>query len=116
MDKLIKETMESYNDYLKKLPNGCQKVADDIRQDNLSEAFQGILQFSEGATWLVDANLLLEKNSFLNPINPEKINEYLNEINSGLEIQDYVIVADMFEYEIKPFFEECSFYDLSEIK
>lgn len=116
MDKLIKETMESYNEYLLKMPAGCQRVADDIRQDNLSDAFKGILQFSEGATWLVDANFLLEKNSYINPINPNKINGYLNEINSGLEIQDYVIVADMFEYEIKPFFEDCSFYDLSEIK
>jgi len=116
MDMLLIETMESYNEYLQKLPDGCQKVADYIRQDNLSDAFKGILQFSEGVAWLINANQLLEKNSFVNQLNPEKINEYLNEINSGLQMQDYVIVADMFEYEIKPFFEESSFYDLSERK
>ncbi len=112
MDELIRETMVSYNEYLSKLPNGCQKIADDIRQDNLSDALKGILQVSEGTTWLLDANTLLEKNSFSNPLNPDKIHEFLNEVNNGLELQDYVIVADMFEYEIKPFFESCKEYEI----
>ncbi|MEK4244731.1 hypothetical protein MKZ20_05215 [Psychrobacillus sp. FSL K6-2684] len=115
MDELIKETIESYNEYLLKLPSGCQKIADNIRTDNLSVALKGILEFSEGAAWLIDANVLLERNSFPNTLNPEKINEFLNEVNSGLEIQDFVLVADMFEYEIKTFFEECSFYEVSEL-
>jgi len=115
MDELIKETIDSYNEYLLKLPLGCQKIADDIRTDNLSEALKGILEFSEGAGWLIDANVLLERNSISNALNVEKINEFLNEVNTGLEIHDFVLVADMFEYEIKPFFEECSFYKVSEI-
>jgi len=115
MEKLIKETIESYNEYLLKLPLGCQEIADNIRTDNLSGALKSILEFSEGAGWLINANVLLEKNSFSNPLNPEKINEFLTEINTGLEIQDYVLVADMFEYEIKPFFEESSFYRISEL-
>lgn len=116
MDKLIQETKCSYNEYIKKLPVGCQKIADDIRTDNLPVALKGILEFSEGTSWLIEANRLLEKNSISNPLKPEKINEFLNEINNGLEIQDFVLVADMFEYEIKPFFEECSLYEISELK
>lgn len=116
MDQLIKDTIYSYNEYLLKMPSGCQSIADDIRKDNLSGAFKSILEFSEGAGWLISVNSLLEKNSYINPINTQKINEFLNEINSGLEIQDYVIVADMFEYEIKPFFEECTLYEISKIR
>lgn len=114
MDELIQETISSYNEYLSKLPNGCQKIADDLRTDHLSTALNSILEFSEGVSWLIDANTLLEKNSIYNPIDANKINEFLTEVNNGLEIQDFVLVADMFEYEIKPFFEECSYYGRSE--
>lgn len=116
MDELIIETINSYNEYLMRIPSGCQGIADDIRQDNLKSAFTGILHFSEGASWLIEANKLLEKNSITNPLNPEKIHEFLEEVNNGLEIQDYIIVADMFEYEIKPFFEDCSLYEISEVQ
>ncbi|MBD7943038.1 hypothetical protein H9650_02825 [Psychrobacillus sp. Sa2BUA9] len=110
MNKLVEETIESYNEYLSILPKGCQKIADDIRQTNLNEALKEILAFSEGVSWLISANVNLEKYLYYNPLNTEKIHVFLNEINSGLEIQDYVIVADMFEYEIKPFFEKCQTY------
>jgi len=113
MENLISETMLSYNEYIAKLPEGCQNIADCIRIDNLSAALKSILEFSEGVSWLIDANNVLEKNSFINLLNTEKINEFLIEINNGLEIQDYVVVADMFEYEIKTFFEECTVYEIS---
>lgn len=116
MDNLLKETMESYNQYISGLPKGCQLIADLIREDRIHEAMRSILQFSDGMTWIVDANRLITENDQMNQLDPEKIHEFLEEINSGLEIQDYIVVADMFEYEIKPFFEECSLYEISEVQ
>lgn len=116
MNDLLKETMESYNRYISGLSSGCQLIADLIREDRIQEALRSILQFSEGMAWIVDANRLLTENGQSNQLNPEKIHEFLEEINSGLEIQDYVIVADMFEYEIKPFFEDCALYEISEVQ
>lgn len=116
MNENIIDTVVSYNDYLKKLPEGCQTIADLVREDRIHEAMNIILQFSEGMGWVVDANLLLDKNGYPNPLRVERIHEFLKEINSGLEIQDYILVADMFEYEIKPFFEECTPYDLSDFE
>lgn len=116
MNNLMIDTMESYNQYISSLPNGCQVIADLFREDRIQEGVRNILQFSEGMGWIVDANRLLAENGQSVLLQPEKIHEFLEEVNSGLEIQDYILVADMFEYEIKPFFEECTLYEISEVQ
>lgn len=108
MEQVVTDTIESYNNYLKRLPNGCLQIAEHLRNNEVSDALKMILDFSEGATWLVDASSLLQSMQITVDLPVTKIHEFLNEVNSGLEIQDYVVVADMFEYEIAPFFEACA--------
>lgn len=102
----VNEVIESYNEYLMKVPTGSLLIANTVREDNKELALQMILEFSEGVSWLVEATQLLSLNNIEVRFEVEKIMEFLEEINSGLEIQDYVLVADLFEYEIAPFFEE----------
>lgn len=109
MDQLVLESAKSYNEYLSKLPGGCKKIADLLREDSLVEAFKLIITFSEGVEWLSRMNQLLNENGVDISLNIEKIHEFLEEVNNGLEIQDYIIVADMFEFEIEPFFRNCEF-------
>ncbi|ATP39073.1 hypothetical protein CSE16_02995 [Solibacillus sp. R5-41] len=106
MDNLIIETIESYNMYVEKVPVGAEYIANSLREDNVNEALKAIKDFSEGILWLSEASKLLKVNGVTANLNIEKIQEFLIEINNGLEIQDYVLVADMFEYEIAPFFLE----------
>ncbi|ALC86348.1 hypothetical protein AM499_11290 [Bacillus sp. FJAT-22090] len=113
MSEILVETVESYNNYLSKIPAGCQEIADSLRADQIMNAMHLISNFSEGVIWLTTANDLFLKNNLQSDLNANKIHEFLNEINNGLEIQDYVLVADMFEYEINPFFEECSAIELT---
>ncbi len=104
--KEVVEVIESYNEYIKKLPNGSNYIAQNLREDKLSDAFQTIKDFSEGLLWLTEAAQLLQINNVKVQINMNQLQEFLIEINEGLEKQDYVLVADLFEYEITPFFEE----------
>lgn len=108
MNELIKDIVQSYNEYINNISPGSLQIADYLRKDQVQEALQLILQFSEGMSWLSSVEELLIKNSIEVVLNVNKINEFLIEINNGLEIQDYVLVADMFEYEIAPFFENVS--------
>lgn len=112
MDELIIETQQSYNDYLAKLVSGCEEIVENIQSNNIQKALQLILQFSEGTTWLIDVNQKLSTLGFNNELKHEAIQEYLIQINSGLEMQDFVLVSDMFEYEIKPFFDSCTLYEI----
>lgn len=102
----VNDVIESYNEYIDKLPNGIMTIANTIREDKVTEALRMILDFSEGVSWLVQATQLLQANNVKVEFETEKIQEFLEEINGGLEIQDFVLVADLFEYEISPFFEE----------
>lgn len=102
----LHEIIESYNDYIKKIPAGCQQIADSLREDRITKAMQNIIDFSEGINWLAQVSDYFKQNGIAVNFETEKMHDYLNEINSGLEIQDYIVVADMFEYEISPFFEE----------
>lgn len=102
----VLEVIESYNEYLKKIPNGTIYIAECLRDDKLKEAFQTIKDFSEGVMWLVQVSELLNERNIDVFLNVEQINSYLEEINNGLENRDYLLVADLFEFEIAPFFEE----------
>lgn len=104
MNDLIVETIESYNIYLSKLPNGCLLIAEKLREDQIQVALNNIKDFTEGLIWLVDASDLLGKNEIKVEISIERVHEFLNEINDALEIQDYNLVADLFEYELIEFF------------
>lgn len=119
MMNLIYETQDSFYQYIERVAVGTQTIADYLREDRVGEAMQLIAQFSEGVAWLTKVIVLMKEHKYHINIDPSQINEFLLEINDGLERQDYVIVADMFEYEIKPFFEGAAkerFYQMKEDK
>ncbi|MGY3189353.1 hypothetical protein [Lysinibacillus sp. TE18511] len=113
MEKLIFETMDSYNQYLQNLIIASERIAENLRNENMQNALHLILQFSEGMNWLIDVNMRLTELGYPQVLLVEQIHEYLHEINDGLEIQDYILVADMFEYEIKSFFENVKPYEVT---
>lgn len=117
MTNIILETQQSFYNYIDNVPNGSQTIADALREDRVGEALKMIIQFTEGVSWLSQVvSLMKEQKQFID-IDTGQINEFLAEINNGLEIQDYIVVADMFEYEIQPFFDEVSkkrFYELKD--
>lgn len=104
----LNEVVQSYNEYIGNVAAGSLQIAEHLRKDEVQQALQSILHFSEGMSWLVEAGDALQRNGLQVSLQVEKIHEFLNEINSGLEVQDYVLVADMFEYEIAPFFEQLT--------
>jgi hypothetical protein len=107
MTNIIYETQDSFYQYIERVAVGAQTIADNLHEDKIGEAMQLIVQFSEGVSWLAQVIVLMREHRYYIDIDPSKINEFLTQINEGLERQDYVIVADMFEYEIQPFFEEA---------
>ncbi|MGN7478777.1 hypothetical protein ACTHOQ_13065 [Solibacillus silvestris] len=104
----LQEVLVSYNAYIKNVPTGAMYIANNLREDNLNDALMAIKDFSEGVLWLSHASELMKQNGAKAELNIEQIQEFLIEVNEGLEKQDYVLVADMFEYEIAPFFEEVA--------
>ncbi|MCE4046482.1 MAG: hypothetical protein M3043_14500 [Lysinibacillus fusiformis] len=106
MSKLLNDTIISFNEYMERLPEGCLMIANNLRDDRIAEALNHIRDFSEGAGWIAEASRLLKENNVAITLDMTKIVDYLSEINDGLSIGDYNLVADIFEYEIVPFFSD----------
>ena len=101
---MINELVESYKTYIEKIPNGALIIAEYLRVDDVENALIQIKNFSEGVIWLFKANEILVSHEMVDKLDIQDIEEFLLEINNGLEKQDYVLVADIFEYEISEFF------------
>ena len=101
MNNELEEVKEQYYSYIEKIPQGADYIVNNLREDNLEKALLTINDFAEGIMWLITMADILSTDI----VNVNKIKEYLLEINEGLELQDFILVADLFEYEIKPYFE-----------
>lgn len=102
MDKV--EIVDEYYKYIAKIPAGLQNIADSLRSDNVQTALNEILNFSEGITWIKQMEEILSDQGVNTNLNKQQLEGYLNLINEGLEKQDFVLVADIFEYEMLPYF------------
>lgn len=100
----IEEVISNYNAYIHRIPAGCSQIVRFINENRISEALEMIVDFSEGITWLTSARSYLEADGIILDWKENQVTDFLNEINTGLEVGDFVIVSDIFEYEITPFF------------
>ncbi|MEQ2527511.1 hypothetical protein WMO40_12415 [Bacillaceae bacterium CLA-AA-H227] len=112
---IVQETQQTYYEYINQVEKGCLQISEYLRTEQISEALNTIIQFSEGIVWLLQVEELMNKNGFSMDSLIHKANEFLNEINQALEIRDYVFVADLFEYELNPLFKEQALKRFSEI-
>lgn len=115
MEQIIRETQETFFLYLVNVKNACLTLSENLRTDRIGEALNTITQFVEGASWIINVVTLMHQNGYGFNVSVEELNEFLQEINDGLEIQDYVLVADLFEYEIAPFIEKMVAGEFTEL-
>ncbi|MEC1178882.1 hypothetical protein P9B03_10335 [Metasolibacillus meyeri] len=106
MNSIVNDVIVSFNEYVGKVPDGCNYIEERLRLDNVKEGLDAIKDFSEGMLWLVDAAELLKQNEINVEFDIKDIMEFLNEINEALMNEDMYLVADLFIYEIKPYFEK----------
>lgn len=102
----LEEVIASYNEYINNIPQGAQYIAEQLAAGKQDEALLSIQNFSEGMLWLMELKPLLKEHTIELKLPIERIQIFLVEINEGLSKKDWILVADLFEYEIAPFFEE----------
>ena len=116
VEQLLKETQTSYYEYVMKLENGCLQIATDLRIGKNEQAFQNIINLTEGLGWLLDVEARMQEQRF--KVNSQINNalDVLNDVNESLEAGDIVTVADLFEYELAPMFASATEWTFTEIK
>lgn len=109
---LLANNLSNAKEYLEKLIPGFQKAADLFRMGNEQEANKFYLQIIDGIDWFsqVVLTIINAQQHVLDGQGLEerqkKLNELMGQMLEANKNQDWVLMADLLEYEMVPFYEE----------
>lgn len=119
--EILAKNIVNAQDYLKKLLPGIQKAADLFRLGSEQEANKFFLNIIDGMEWfsevmdtILEVNDLqtqavqLDKKSF--KARQEKLVEWTRQMVEANKNNDWVLLADLLEYEILPYYSEWDEY------
>lgn len=98
------ETLISADEYLYNLKNGVARISELIQEGKEQEGINLIPHVAEGIQWLTEA-VELTRDVHKSEISFDSLNEFIEEISEALENEDYILVGDLFNYEILPILE-----------
>lgn len=115
IDLLVQETMESYYEYVLKIEGGCLIIANAFENMDVQIGIQGVQTFSEGLSWLLEAESLLQMQSYQIASPISQIAVLFEKINDALEAHKYQEVGFLFKEEMQPLFKKASEWKFSKI-
>ena len=114
---LVATNLANALDYLKKLIPGCEQAADLFRAGNEQEANKYYLQILDGIEWFSqvvsvimspdegETELPDTDNESLE-VRQKKLTDLMSQMLEANENQDWVLLADILEYEMVPFYKD----------
>jgi len=115
-NELLIETQQSYYDYVVKLQDGCQQIANSLRAGEQSQAYQMIANLSEGIEWMITVEKYMFDNFFRINSRLKEVIDKLSDLNVALEVNDFMEAANLFEKEICPMFVSASEWTFEKMK
>ena len=114
---LVATNLVNALDYLKKLIPGFEQAADLFRAGNEQEANKYYLQILDGIDWFSqvisiimnpdEGKLeLLDADDENLQVRQEKLTDFMNQMLEANKNQDWVLLADILEYEMVPFYKD----------
>ena len=112
---LVATNLANALDYLKKLIPGCEQAADLFRAGNEQEANKYYLQILDGIEWfsqVVSVIMSPDEGETELPdtddesleVRQKKLTDLMSQMLEANENQDWVLLADILEYEMVPFY------------
>ena len=114
---LVATNLANALDYLKKLIPGCEQAADLFRAGNEQEANKYYLQILDGIDWfsqVVSVIMSPDEGETKLPdtddesleVRQKKLTDLMSQMLEANENQDWVLLADILEYEMVPFYKD----------
>ncbi|MGL4452587.1 MAG: hypothetical protein ACRCTZ_15585 [Sarcina sp.] len=98
------EVLQTANEYLFNLKSGINNLVLLMNEEKEQQACGLIPDIAEGIGWILDvARLTSDITGEVEGI--DEIDNFLSEIVEALENEDYILVSDLFNYEILPILE-----------
>lgn len=95
------EVLKTASDYIVKLEEGIKRAVEFFQNGEKEKGSEMVVYIVEGLQWITDAGRLTEEVQ-KDKIDCNQMLDKLNEIIEGFENEDYVLIGDLFEYEILP--------------
>lgn len=105
MKQIIEETKESLLDYIPRLIDAATSMAENLQSGNHYEAMHQLPLFFEGIDWTLQAIVGIQNNGYPIEIDSTLLNNFLGEVATAMQNQDFILLADLLEYEFTPIFE-----------
>jgi hypothetical protein len=112
LQDLVSNNLTNAKQYLEKLISGFQKAADLFSMGNEQEANQYYLQILDGIDWfsqviltIVNAQVDIFKEQTLEE-RQKKLTDLMVQMLEANKNQDWVLMADLLEYEMIPFYKD----------
>lgn len=105
MKKEKLEAIVTASEYIKNLIKAIKDMSEMMYSGNEAEGMNVISQVVDGLDY-INKVVYLTDNVFGRIENIDGLNEYLDEIVNAIEGEDYILVGDLFNYEVKPILEE----------
>ncbi|WP_017752665.1 hypothetical protein [Clostridium tyrobutyricum] len=98
------EALKTADEYMNNLKNGISSIVEKFQSGNESEALNILPLAIDGLQWMAQV-MTLTRDVQKGDLNLVEFNEKLEEIVEAIQNEDYVLVGDLFEYEILPILE-----------
>lgn len=93
------EALETAKNYIDNLKEAIDSIFNYISEGKENNALDLIPDFADGIEWLSQV-LVLTKDVHKKDLNMDGLNDILNEVIEAIENEDYILVGDLFKYEI----------------
>jgi hypothetical protein len=103
--ELIEDTFNTCKEYLPRLISAVGSIPGALQSNKENEAFDLLPGIFQGLEWVIKIFTEIKKLQYKIDINPTELNEFFAALEEALKIKDYVLVSDIFEYEILPVLE-----------
>lgn len=105
MKEIVRDTLQTCQDYIPRVINGLSSVAYHLQSGNEAEGVQLLAKVFEALQWLAEAVAGIQENGSLLNTNLILITEQFKGLEEALKLRDYILTADILEYEITPLLE-----------
>jgi len=103
------EALKTSDEYIDNIKNGIEELVNKINSGEENNGIQKIASIVDGLDWVINV-IRLTNDLHKGSISIGNMNEKLKETIEALENEDYVLVGDLFNYELLPIVEkiQCS--------
>ena len=98
------EALKSADEYLDNLKKGINNISNLIQEGREQDGLNLIGPAAEGIQW-VEEVIHLTKDVQKEDIDMSDMNEHIEELVDAMENEDYILVGDLFSYEVLPILE-----------